>query len=138
MIEQMLQADRELKVDRVDRAEAIYKAVSVADPSNAIAVTGLAQCALARGDDGRAHELAARALSIDPEDDMARRMEARLAEILTMRGESVTRPTTAATPAPREMRPVVTSTTAPDGSSPPIPAPAPAPRRSLLARLRGH
>ena len=84
MIEQLLQADRELNVDRVDRAEAIYRSVSTADPSNAIAVTGLARCALARGDDRGAHELASRALSIDPEDDMARRMEARLAEILTL------------------------------------------------------
>ena len=132
----MLQADRELKVDRVDQAEAIYKAVSVADPSNAIAVTGLAQCALARGDDGRAHELASRALAIDPEDDMARRMEARLAEILTMRGETVTRPTTAATPSPREMRPMVTTTMTSDN---PAATPAgPTPKRGLLARLRGH
>lgn len=134
----MLQADRELKVDRVDRAEAIYLAVSEADPGNAIAVTGLAQCALARGEDRKAHELAARALSIDPEDDMARRMEARLAEILTVRGETVTRPDLAATPAPQKMRPVVAGAAAPIEAPAPTVTPTEPPKRGLFARLRGR
>ena len=95
MIEQLLQADRELTVDRVDRAEAIYRSVSEADPNNAIAVTGLARCALARGDDRGAHDLATRALTIDPEDDVARRLEARMAEVLATRGEPVSRPAAA-------------------------------------------
>jgi thioredoxin-like negative regulator of GroEL len=142
VIEQLLQADRELNVDRVDQAEAIYRSVSAADPSNAIAVTGLARCALARGDDREAHELASRALSIDPEDDMARRMEARLAEILTVRGEKVTRPTSASTPSPRDMRPVVAGATpeatASVANAATTPSPAEVPKRSLLDRLRGH
>ena len=78
------------------------------DPGNAIAVVGLARCALADGDDQEAHELASRALEIDPENDMARRMEARLSEILATRGADVARPAAAATPGPREMRAVVT------------------------------
>ena len=146
MIEQLLQADRELNVDRVDQAEVIYRSVSAADPSNAIAVTGLARCALARGDDRGAHELASRALGIDPEDDMARRMEARLAEILTVRGEAVTRPPSASTASPREMRPVVAGA-APTGTTPtapivasadPTPSPAETRGRSLFDRLRGR
>ena len=108
MIEQILQADRFLQVDRVGKAREIYQRVVEMDPGNAIAVVGLAQCALADGDDRRAHELAARALTIDPENDMARRMEARLSEILATRGEAVSRPEAAATPGTQEMRAVIT------------------------------
>lgn len=137
MIELLLDADRLLSVDQVDRAEALYRRVAEGDPMAAIAVVGLARCALARGDERGAHELAARALGIDPEDDMARRMEARLAEILAVRGEAVERPEAAAAPGPRLMRPVVTD------APPPVLAPAPAPaatarRRGLLERLRGR
>jgi hypothetical protein len=158
VIEQILQADRFLKVDQVESAEAIYGRVAEADPGNAIAVVGLARCALARGDDRGAHELAARALGIDPENDMARRMEARLAEILTVRGQRVDRPESATIPGPREMRPVVAgdidadttaepvATGAPvtAGRRPAMPAAtpstrrAPAVRKSFLDRLRGR
>ncbi len=120
MIEQILEADRNLRVDQVDKARDIYARVVELDPGNAIAVVGLAQCALAEGDDEKAHQLASRALEIDPENDMARRMEARLSEILATRGEPVERPLVAATPSPREMRPVVTG----DALADPTPAPA--------------
>src|SRR5687767_563203 len=83
----LLQADRLLTVDMVDQAEAIYRRVADGDPNNAIAVVGLARCALAREDDHGAYRLAAQALAIDPANDMARRMEARLEEILRNRGE---------------------------------------------------
>ena len=109
VIEQILQADRHLKVDQVEQARDIYERVVALDPSNAIAVVGLARCALADGDDRRAHELSSQALAIDPENDMARRMEARLAEILTARGETVERPEAADTGATAEMRPIVTA-----------------------------
>lgn len=157
MIEQILQADRYLQVDQVEKARATYQKVVDADPGNAIAVVGLARCALAEGEDARAHELASRALGIDPENDMARRMEARLSEILTTRGEPVERPPAAATPDPGQMRPMVTgaaapptapSTTAPGAGAapgkprPPSPAPAktkePAVRKSLFDRLLGR
>lgn len=108
MIEQILLADRHLQVDQVARARDIYARVVQLDPGNAMAVVGLARCALADGEDRQAYELAARALSIDPEDDMARRMEARLSEILAVRGEQVERPAAAATPGPHDMRHVVT------------------------------
>jgi hypothetical protein len=87
VIELLLQADRLLTVDLVDAADAIYRKVAAADPRNAIAVVGMARCALARGDDHEAYRLAARARAIDPQNDMARRMEARLDEVLWTRGE---------------------------------------------------
>ena len=86
-MERLLQADRLLTVDMVDQADAIYRSVAESDPHNAIAVVGMARCALAREHDHEAYRLAARALSIDPQNDMARRMEARLAEVLRNRGE---------------------------------------------------
>ena len=109
VIEQILEADRYLQVDQVEKARDTYQRVVDLDPGNAIAVVGLARCALADGDDEQAYELASRALEIDPENDMARRMEARLSEILTTRGQAVKRPEVAATPSDVEMRPVVTA-----------------------------
>ena len=150
MIEQLLQADRLLAVDQVDAAEAIYRRVSELDPMDAIAVVGLARCALARGDDHAAYELSARALEIDPADDMARRMEARLSEILETRGETVSRPPSATAVEGLPMRPVTTSdavaSTSKAAGAPSAPAPtarpptstAPEPRRGILARLRGR
>ena len=140
MIEQLLQADRLLAVDQVDAAEAIYRRVADLDPRNAIAVVGLARCALAHGDERRAHELASRALGIDPANDMARRMEARLAEILGTRGDEVTRPETATAAESLPMRPVTTpspSAATPAGPGSVTTPPTP-PRRGLWDRLRGR
>jgi thioredoxin-like negative regulator of GroEL len=131
VIEQLLNADRLLSVDQVDQAEAVYQRVADSDPLAAMAVVGLARCALARGQDRRAHALAARALAIDPEDDMARRMEARLAEVLALRGEPVERPPQAATTAGREMRSVVAGAIEPPVRSAPR-------RRGFLERIRGR
>jgi thioredoxin-like negative regulator of GroEL len=128
MIELLLQADRLLNVDQVDQAQATYQRVADQDPRNAIAVVGLARCALARGDDRAAYVLAARALELDPEDDMARRMEARMREVLTYRGETIPATTT---PPPRVA--TVPSTRAATPTPTPIPA-----SRSWLDRLRGH
>lgn len=157
MIEQILQADRYLQVDQVEQARGVYQKVVDLDPGNAIAVVGLARCALADGDDHQAHALASKALEIDPENDMARRMEARLSEILATRGEPVDRPGAAATPSPREMRPVVTeepatatvpaaatdpaqatSQTPSPSAVPPTTAKEPAVRKSLFDRLMGR
>jgi tetratricopeptide (TPR) repeat protein len=131
VIEQLLQADRLLAVDQVDAAEAIYRRVAELDPMDAIAVVGLARCALARGDDRRAYELASRALGIDPANDMARRMEARLSEILETRGEPVVRPAATTSASGMPMRPVTT----PDAPAAPA---SPIARRGLLDRLRGR
>ncbi len=142
MIELLLQADRLLTVDMVDQAQATYQRVADQDPNNAIAVVGLARCALARGEDRDAYALAARALLIDPENDMARRMEARMAEVLTYRGETL--PAVAATPGRAAGRGGTRSWRHP--ASPPesvaairrVVRPAQAPGRSWLDRLRGH
>jgi hypothetical protein len=145
MIEQLLQADRLLAVDQVDAAEAIYRRVSDLDPMDAIAVVGLARVALARGDDREAYALSARALAIDPANDMARRMEARLSEVLETRGEAVARPPAANADEGLPMRPVTTPAPATTPSAPPEARPAPTttsssaqPRRGILARLRGR
>ena len=137
----LLQADRLLTVDMVDQADAIYRRVAEGDPNNAIAVVGMARCALARADDHEAYRLAARALTIDPQNDMARRMEARLAEVLQTRGEI-----------PGAGAPEPMPSSAPAQSSAPAPSSAPAAtvaprpaaaaslaqRRSLIDRLRGR
>jgi Tfp pilus assembly protein PilF len=153
VIEQILQADRYLQVDQVEKARGVYQKVVDMDPGNAIAVVGLARCALADGEDHEAHELASRALEIDPENDMARRMEARLSEILATRGEPVERPQAAAAPSAHEMRPVVTeeppTTTPPAPVSEPVTTVSPTPslppkakepivRKSLFDRLMGR
>jgi hypothetical protein len=146
VIEQILQADRLLSVDQVKQARAMYARVVELDPGNAIAVVGLARCALADGDDQRAHDLAAEALGIDPENDMARRMEARLAEILATRGDDVVRPG-AVSSTGGGSRPMVTAAAAgtlatADAGTASVPggpgaAPRP-PQRSFLDRLRGR
>jgi tetratricopeptide (TPR) repeat protein len=143
VIELILQADRLLNVDQVEGARGMYARVVELDPGNAIAVVGLARCALADGDDAKAYHLAARALVIDPENDMARRMEARLAEILSVRGEAVERGKAASIPGGSELRPIVSGgSPAPLATAAGNPSTAatstPSPRRSLIDRLRGR
>jgi len=138
VIELLLQADRLLTVDLVDQADAIYRRVAEQDPRNAIAVVGMARCALARADDHEAYRLAARALEIDPRNEMARRMEARLREVLETRGET---PGAVSPETPVAMAPAAPSSApavAPPVTRPSTPTAAPAPRRSLLDRVRGR
>jgi len=92
VIELLLQADRLLNVDQLDAAEALYRRAAEQDPQNAIAVVGLARCEAGRGHERPAYDLAVRALAIDPHNNMALRMEARLSEVLTARGQAVERP----------------------------------------------
>ncbi|MEO6208251.1 MAG: tetratricopeptide repeat protein [Candidatus Limnocylindrales bacterium] len=108
MIELLLEAERALSFGRVDRAEQLYRQVADADPRNSIAVVGLARVALERADDTGALVLARRALTIDPENEAARRMAERMEEVLHTRGEAL--PTTADVPA----------STAPDAPDAPI------------------
>ncbi len=92
MIEILLQAERELTMDRLDQAERLYWQAIEADPRNAIAVVGLARVAVERADDRTAYAFAVQALGIDPEDAVALRLEQRLAEVMAARGEPVQRP----------------------------------------------
>jgi thioredoxin-like negative regulator of GroEL len=92
----LLQADRLLTVDRIDQAEALYRQAAELDPRSAAAVIGLAKCEVERGHDRDAYDLTVRALAIDPDNDTAQRMGARLAEVLAGRGEPVPPPPSAA------------------------------------------
>jgi len=130
----LLQADRLLTVDLVDQAEAIYRRVAEQDPRNAIAVVGLARCALARGEDHEAYRLAARALDIDPENDMARRMTARMAEVLTYRDEELP----GADPAPGPVPPVPPEPALAAPAARQSSAASQAPSRSWIDRIRGR
>ncbi len=130
----LLQADRLLTVDLVDQADAIYRRVAEQDPRNAIAVVGMARCALARGEDHEAYRLAARALDIDPENDMARRMTARMAEVLTYRGEEL--PGEDPAPAPAAPMPPEPALAAPGARESSVATQTPG--RSWLDRIRGR
>jgi len=89
VIELLLEAERALSMGRADRAEQLYEQVVASDPRNSIAVVGLARVALERADDAGALVLARRALTIDPENDAARRLVQRLEEVLLARGEAL-------------------------------------------------
>jgi len=89
VIELMLQAERALAVGQIDQAERLYWQAVEADRRNAIAVVGLARVALERGDNRLAYTFAQGALAIDPENDAARRLVQRLAEVIAYRGETL-------------------------------------------------
>lgn len=108
MIELLLEAERAMAFERIDRAEQLYRQVAAADPRNVIAVVGLARVASERGDDLGAYLMARRAMTMDPENDAARRLAVRLEEVLATRGEPV------AEPMPRQPAPAV----APDAHGP--------------------
>ena len=101
MIELLLAAERMLSVGMLDQAERLFSQVAEADPKNAIAVVGLARVALERGDEAGALAEARRALEIDPEDDAARRLAERMAEVIATRAAAG--PQAAAVPAPPEL-----------------------------------
>jgi tetratricopeptide (TPR) repeat protein len=122
MIELMLQAEQTLGLGLLDQAERMYSQAAAADPRNAIAIIGLARVRLEREDRPGAHELALRALAIDPENSMALRMEARLREVLAGEGVAV-KPPSAGQPLP---------------SARPLPAGSAPARRGLVARLLGR
>jgi thioredoxin-like negative regulator of GroEL len=133
VIERLLEAERDLAVGLVDTAEAIYRGLVEADPQNAVAVVGLARCALEHGNERGAYGLAVQALTIDPEDTAALRMEARLSEVLAARGEPVERP---AFVQPGEQAGRVASATADDDRGARV-RQAP-PKRGLLRRMLGR
>jgi hypothetical protein len=92
VIELLLQAERALANGLVDHAERMYWQAVEADPRNSIAIVGLARVAIEREDDRGAYVLGLRALEVDAENQAARRLVDRLAEVMTHRGETLPDP----------------------------------------------
>lgn len=139
MIELLLEAERAMAFERIDRAERLYRQVATADPRNAIAVVGLARVASERGDDLGAYLLARRAMTMDPENNAARRLAMRLEEVLRTRGEPVVDPT--ASPPTTAVGAAAVDSVASDPApalTPPTDAPGRPRRRSVLGRLLGR
>lgn len=74
MFELLLQADKSMSDGLFDQAERTYWQLIELDPTNAIAVAGLARISLQRGDERLARTFADRALAIDPDSIAARRV----------------------------------------------------------------
>ena len=74
MFEVLLQAEKALASGALDQAERSYWQLIVLDPTNAIAVAGLARVSLDRGDERLARTFAERALAIDPESFAAKQI----------------------------------------------------------------
>jgi hypothetical protein len=140
VIEYLLEAERAMSFGRIERAEEIYRQVAESDPRNSIAVVGLARVALERADDLGAYLLARRALTIDPENEAARRLAVRIEEVLATRGEPVDDPLPRAQAQALEAHPVVEPQpdvgTQPEAERPAAPDVARPRRRSVLDRLR--
>lgn len=92
MTDRLLQADRLLIVGLVDQAAAIYRAELEADARSEEALVGLANCEVEQGNMPGAYALALRALEIDRSNNVALRLEARISEVLAVRGQPVRRP----------------------------------------------
>ena len=138
MIELLLQAERALSVGMLDRAETLYRQVANADPRNSIAVVGLARVTLDRGDEEGALALARRALEIDPENDAAIRLVARLEEVIDYRHESAAAALGLEEPAAERAEPEIEPESAAepeaDEPSPRAPSRRPSPRSSRSRR----
>ena len=140
MIELLLEAERALSFGRVDEAERLYRQVATADPANSIAIVGLARVALEHADDAGAYVLARQALTIDPENEAAQRLVARLDEVMRTRGETVPEQPAAAVK-PTESAPAAPQPTTPAEAAAPAEPPTPQQPvrpRSLMDRLRGR
>jgi hypothetical protein len=74
MFEVLLQADQALASGALDQAERSYWQLIELDPTNAIAVVGLARVSMERGDRRLARTFADRALAMDPEMFVAKRI----------------------------------------------------------------
>jgi thioredoxin-like negative regulator of GroEL len=136
VIELLLEAERALSFGRVDEAERLYRQVATADPANSIAVVGLARVALEHADDAGAYVLARQALTIDPENEAARRLVTRLDEVMRTRGETVPEPIAPAEPiaSTKPASQAISPSAAPEPQAPPPDVR----RRSLIDRIRGR
>ena len=97
MIELLLQAERALGTGAYDVAERLYWQAIDADSQNAIAIVGLAKVARLKGDDRTAIAFGRRALKVDAENAVARKL---VAELEAAHPEAGTRTPAAAEPAP--------------------------------------
>jgi tetratricopeptide (TPR) repeat protein len=148
VIELLIEAERALTHGRLDEAERLYRQVADSDPRSSIAVVGLARVALERGDDLAAYLQGRRALSIDPENPMARHLVMRLTEVLAGRGEmpqdaaagAQVAPDPAAATSPPATEPAAATSPAPANASAPAPSPRPpqSPRPGLVTRFLGR
>lgn len=82
------EAEIALTSGRLDRAESLFRERLETEPRDVLAITGLAQVEIERGNDRRACEIARWALALDPGDDLAGRLVARLEEVMRYRGET--------------------------------------------------
>ena len=74
MFELLLQADKALAGGLLDQAERTYWQLIELDPTNSMAIAGLARVALERGDERSARTFAGRAVAIDADSIAARRV----------------------------------------------------------------
>lgn len=82
------EAEIALTSGRLERAESLFLERLATEPADVLAIVGLAEVALERGDDRRACEIARWALHLDPRDDLAGRLVSRLEEVMRYRGET--------------------------------------------------
>ena len=86
----LLAAERALAFGMADEADRLFRQAVEADPTSSMAVLGLARAALERADQTGALEFARQALALEPANEAASRLVARLEEILRYR--DATRP----------------------------------------------
>lgn len=141
MIEVLLEAERAMSFGLLDQAERLYRQAAESDPRNSIAVVGLARVAIERGNDTAAYGLGMAALEIDPDNQAARRLVDRLAEVMIERGDAVPdrpierRAEAAEPPLPSPPRRLRASSPQPAQPAPPAP-PASTPGRTPITRRR--
>lgn len=107
MIEILLQAENSLQLGLLEQAERRYWQVLESDPANAIAIVGLGRVALERSDERTALAFGRKALGVDPENSVARRLVGRLEEVIRERGDvvPVAAPDLPTSPRPGDLRP---------------------------------
>ena len=147
MIELLLQAERSLGTGALDQAERLYWQAIDADSQNAIAIVGLAKVARLRGDDRTAIAFARRALKVDAENAVARRLVAELeaahleavrahapvAEPAAARSEPSVAPAVEYAVAPAATAEAPTTEAPAHETAAPEPAPAPEPEKQRPA-----
>jgi hypothetical protein len=124
MIELLLQAERSLGIGALDQAERLYWQAIDADSQNAIAIVGLAKVARLRGDDRTAIAFGRRALKVDAENAVARRL---VAELEAAHPEDVRAHAPAAEHAAPPSEPSDAPAAQPAAAAAPAAAPAPSP-----------